>query len=73
MQVSLPGSAREPGVWFVLAGFVKIAALTMSMGTSPFGEQRKRPFWMVFSGVFLDLNVCMVDRLTWAPLCVQAA
>lgn len=37
MQVSLPGSAREPGVWFVLAGFVKIAALTMSMGTSPFG------------------------------------
>lgn len=37
-QISLPTSARDPGVWFVLAGFVKVAALTMSMGTSPFGS-----------------------------------
>ena len=37
LQISLPGSARDPGVWFVLAGFVRLAALTMSMGTSPFG------------------------------------
>jgi hypothetical protein len=50
MQISLPGSARDPGVWFVLAGFVRVAALTMSMGTSPFGEKaclHTRKLWMI--------------------------
>lgn len=42
-QISLPASVRDPGVWFVLAGFVKVAALTMSMGTSPFGERHENP------------------------------
>ena len=40
LQVSLPASVRSPGVWFVLAGFVKVAALTMTMGTYPFGASR---------------------------------
>lgn len=40
LQVTLPASVRSPGVWFVLAGFVKVAALTMTMGTYPFGGSR---------------------------------
>lgn len=35
--IAFPSTLRNPAAWFILCGFLKIVALTMSAGTYPFG------------------------------------